>query len=525
MSRVKLSSRAFGPAIVAAGIGLALSAGSAAEAAGKLGGTDFVEVPAEKSGLTDGIDKTVKYPWMSPPVDVNGDGHPDLMYYGHHGGGAGFWFGKGDGTFTFDRSGFAARWVWSERDPTWWDVNGDGFMDGIRTRHKDARLLVNDGTGHWRETNIRLRGMIADLDGDGHHSEIFTGSAALAIDPPLDRWGKTPPEKVVLKPLWEPEKLLGWPEGVPKKDQHGRAGGSYPEAFSVDLDGDDRNELIVTFRQGGFSTENVRTWILRRGPEAKGPAAWKDSTPATGLPTGLGHWLWPEDLDVDGDVDLIDLLTGQWHVNDGKGRFAMSPRRVFDNKTRRHGKYVNVDSEINLVDLDNDGRRDLVMAADHSPTYGAFLHLGAGRFFLTRAVPGSRRGRKFADVDHDGDLDMVVTRGLKFVLFRNDTANLGLHVKVVPKAPAEAALGCKVWVWRAGQAGRKQALLHYRQCIVGQLQTRSNIIDTNLHVGLGKVDEVDVRVRFPSGVVRDVKGAKAKTTVTVAEAASAVAGR
>ena len=138
---------------------------AAATPAAKLAGTDFVEIPAEKSGLTDGIDKTVKYPWMSPPVDVNGDGHPDLMYYGHHGGGSGFWFGRGDGTFTFDTSGFTARWVWSERDPTWWDVNGDGFMDGIRTPHKDARVLVNDGTGHWKQTNIRLRGMIAGMIG------------------------------------------------------------------------------------------------------------------------------------------------------------------------------------------------------------------------------------------------------------------------------------------------------------------------------------------------------------------------
>jgi hypothetical protein len=36
-------------------------------------------------------------------------------------------------------------------------------------------------------------------------------------------------------------------------------------------------------------------------------------------------------------------------------------------------------------------------------------------------------------------------------------------------------------------------------------------------VGLGQVQAVDVRVRFPSGEVREVKGAKAGTTVEVKE--------
>lgn len=54
----------------------------------------FVQVPAEESGLTHVVkqqtktDKTgVKYPWMSPLVDINGDNNLDLMFYGHHGGG------------------------------------------------------------------------------------------------------------------------------------------------------------------------------------------------------------------------------------------------------------------------------------------------------------------------------------------------------------------------------------------------------------------------------------------------------
>jgi len=55
----------------------------------------FVAVPAEDSGLThkvkirsETVAEGIKYPWMSSLVDINADGHLDIMYYGHHGGGA-----------------------------------------------------------------------------------------------------------------------------------------------------------------------------------------------------------------------------------------------------------------------------------------------------------------------------------------------------------------------------------------------------------------------------------------------------
>ena len=478
----------------------------------------FTEVPAEQSGLTDGIDETVKYAWMSTLVDVNGDTHLDLMYYGHHGGGAGFWFGKGDGTFTFDKSGFTARWVFGERDPTWWDFNGDGFMDGIQSPHVKSVLCVNDGTGHWKVTDLVLRGTLADLDGDGRHREIFNAGAVSAIEPSFDAWGKTVPAKLDVKPLWSVTQAVEWPKGIAEKDQYGRPNGGFRMVHSVDLDGDDRNEVVLIFSGGGFETEQVFTWVLERGADAKNPADWKDSTARRGLPTEIAHWLYPEDLDVDGDLDLVDLLSGEWYVNDGKGQFAKASSRLFDNKTRKSGnKYVDVDSEVFFVDVDDDGRRDLVTAADHTPAYATILNLGGGKFVESSAIRGNRRGRKLGDVDHDGDLDLVVTRKNQFVLLRNDTGNLGLHVKVAPKAPAEAALGCKLWVWRAGEMDKPASLLHYRQCFQGQERTRSNILDTDLHVGLGQVSRADVRVRFPSGVVREVKGVKAGTTVEIKE--------
>jgi len=111
------------------------------------------------------------------------------------------------------------------------------------------------------------------------------------------------------------------------------------------------------------------------------------------------------------------------------------------------------------------------------------------------------------------------------VLYRNETPNKGLRVKIVPQAAAEAALGCKLWVYAAGKLGQADGLIHYRQVFMVNGPGRSNVLAGALHVGAGSAAKVDLRVRFPAGVVREIRGAKTQALVTVREAAPAVAGR
>jgi hypothetical protein len=177
------------------------------------------------------------------------------------------------------------------------------------------------------------------------------------------------------------------------------------------------------------------------------------------------------------------------------------------------------DCEVNLIDLDNDGHRDLIMAADHNSTRGAFLNLGDGRYQEITSLSGwNRRQRKFGDVDDDGDLDMLASAMHKrIILYRNDTTKNGLRLKIVPKSLAEAHLGCKLWVYEAGKLGDAGALIHYRQCFHGQQLTRSTVLLGDLHVGLGRAEMVDVCVRFPSGNVSEIKGAQAGSRIIVKE--------
>jgi hypothetical protein len=105
----------------------------------------------------------------------------------------------------------------------------------------------------------------------------------------------------------------------------------------------------------------------------------------------------------------------------------------------------------------------------------------------------------------------------RIVLYRNDTPAGGLHVKLVPKSSAEAHLGCKLWVFEAGKLGDPRALIHYRQCFHGQQLTRSTLLLGELHVGLGPATTVDVRVWFPSGIVREIQDARAGSRIVVEE--------
>jgi Tfp pilus assembly protein PilF len=114
------------------------------------------------------------------------------------------------------------------------------------------------------------------------------------------------------------------------------------------------------------------------------------------------------DLDSDGDLDLLLVTADGVHA--------------LHNADRRFGvaRTVTVKSALAAVagDYDNDGAPDLLVLGDN----GLSLHRqeGSGEFrdVTVTAVPGKvlARAAAFADVDHDGDLDIVAGR----LLLRNN---------------------------------------------------------------------------------------------------------
>ena len=112
------------------------------------------------------------------------------------------------------------------------------------------------------------------------------------------------------------------------------------------------------------------------------------------------------------------------------------------------------------------------------------------------------RGAAYADIDADGDLDVIVTQvGDRPLLLRNDQ-ELGNHwVRIVLEgmSPNRDAIGAWVELEAGGVTQRRQIM-----------PTRSYLSQVELPVtfGLGDVDSIDaLRITWPDGTSQEIDGA------------------
>ena len=297
------------------------------------------------------------------------------------------------------------------------------------------------------------------------------------------------------------------------------------------------------------------------------------------------------DFDQDGDTDLFvgNDETGNFlFVNDGKGRFkesglmagvaynfhgrahgtmgvecgdldndgrldfyATSFQRespiffrnlgngMFDDATAQTGASVGMFSLVTwgcgVVDLDNDGHRDVFVAAGHLQdnveqydtttayfqTNQVMRNLGQGRFANVTSQAGSglaislsSRGAAFDDLDNDGDLDVVVLNARREpTILRNDSPrdNRWLQVRLRGTRTNRDGVGARVTVI-AGEL-RLVDEVHSGRSYQSHFGTR-------LHFGLGKKDRVDrIEVRWLGGGTNVVENPGIDRLVTIVEGA------
>lgn len=189
-----------------------------------------------------------------------------------------------------------------------------------------------------------------------------------------------------------------------------------------------------------------------------------------------------------------------------------------------------------FFDYDLDGRLDLFQANGHleseinviqpSQTYAqpAQLFWNCGPDCRDRfvqpddtgdlAMPMVGRGAAYADIDADGDLDIVVIQnGRRAVLFRNDQ-QLGHHwlrVQLQGTRVNRSAIGALVELTANGVTQRRQVM-----------PTRSYLSQVELPVtfGLGDSDRADaLKITWPDGQVQEITVEQVDTLLTVVQSA------
>jgi hypothetical protein len=222
--------------------------------------------------------------------------------------------------------------------------------------------------------------------------------------------------------------------------------------------------------------------------------------------------------DYDGD-GLLDIAKTNF-AGDTSSLYRNTGANVFEDMTFQSGLGRNtrfLGWGAAFGDFDNDGRPDILLANGHVyPEVGEsgteagyrqrkvlYRNLGEGRFEDVSLTSGpgitavaAARGLALGDFDNDGDLDAVINtvNDVPQLLRCDDSSgNHWLKVKCVGTKSNRSAIGARVTC--VTPDGLKR---------VDEVRSGGSYLsqgDLRLHFGLGRHEQADIEVRWPTGVV------------------------
>jgi enediyne biosynthesis protein E4 len=393
-------------------------------------------------------------------ADVDGDGHVDLyvLNYGKNE----LFRNNGDGTFTemAEALGLAdARW---SLNAAWLDYDRDGDLDVFVTNYLEY------DEGKFRSF-YAAAGYPGPLSYNGVSCALYRNDGGRFTDVTREAGVENP-------------------------------GGRGMSSIAADLDNDGWMDLYV-------ANDAMENYYY----ENRGDGTFEEKALLLGLALGQNGQgvssMGPTVADLDGD-GWLDIMIPDMDY----GSLLSRRGEFYSDLVDRSGLAVILGQHTGwgavLFDYDNDGHADLFVANGHAhheypQTQVLVRNDGKGRFVDVARTAGEHFQRKFvsrgatwADLDDDGNVDLVVvdTSGPPHLL-RNEggTGNRWIKVDARLAGGRRTAIGARVTVV-TGERRQFQDVIG----VNGYLSQG----DTRAHFGLGRAEKVDrIEVRWPDGTV------------------------
>jgi enediyne biosynthesis protein E4 len=431
------------------------------------------------------------------------------------------------------------------------DYDNDGHRDLFVTYYGRSILYRNEGNGTFRDVTAHA-GLTAaatrwdtgcsffDYDRDGRLDLVVTNYLE------FDR-SKVPEAGSGGYCLWKGMPVMCGPRGLPFARNylfHNEGQGRFADvsaasgigltkgcyAFTVttsDFDNDGYPDLYIACDSTpSLQFHNQKNGTFQEVGLLSGVALNEDGQEQGGMGVAIA------DYDEDGNVDIVktnfsDDIPNLYH-NNGDGTFE---DRVLRSGLGAYMEYVGWG--VHFLDVDHDGRRDLLIVNGHvypeverSPEIRyrqprlLYWNVGGGRFKDISASSGpavreawSSRGSAAGDLDNDGSLEIVISNmGARPTLLKNFAPRKNwLLVQCVGTRSDVDAIGARVRVQVAGRS------------LSGDVQSGSSYLsqgDPRLHFGLGQDETYQgIEVRWPTGERERFAAGKANQSVVLKQGA------